>query len=146
MWGVTVSASPSPHNVPPVTTSALATLPKFPFVISPLPPSTATTPPAPTLQGWVRSTVDHLRKHILEDSMRVFSVYIHSPMSGNKVHLVLNLVSKEALQTWLESWTPWFEVPVAFDFTMSRNQSWVTNLLPKQWGLPQSLKQWDKSS
>lgn len=58
--------------------------PKFPFVTSPLPPPTATALLPLTLQGWGRSMVEPLRKHIWEDRVRVSSFYIHNPMSKNK--------------------------------------------------------------
>lgn len=92
--------------------------PKFPFVTSPLPPPTATALLPLTLQGWGRSMVEHLRKHIWEDRVRVSSFYIHNPMSKNRgtptfdpgfLRSPANLVRKLGL---------WFEVPTTFYFTM----------------------------
>lgn len=115
--------------------------PKFPFVTSPchqLPLFLWRL----TLWGWVRSTVEllrkHVGKHILEDRLRAFSLYIHNPMSGSKGTLLI-LASSRSSANLVRELGLWFEFPAPFDFTMSGNWSWVTDLLPKHWGPPQSI-------
>lgn len=84
-----------------------------------------------TLKGWVISIVEHLTKHILEDRLKVSSFYIHNSMSGNKGTSIPNPSFLWSSANLVKKLGPWFEVPAAFYFTMSENQNWVTDLLPK---------------
>lgn len=131
-WGVTVTASS-------LTTSCAASHhfccchqpPSFPLSLPPCHHQLPLPPLPLTLQGWVRSTTEHLRKHILEDRMRVFTFYIHNPMSGSKGTPTSDHDFFISSANLVRKLGPWSRVSAAFDFTMSWNQSWVTDLLPK---------------